>query len=424
MPTAKRQSVSRTARSVAPDLVSPGITRPRGFRAAGGTCGIKPSGAPDLTLIVADGLCTAAGVFTRNRLPGAPVVVSKAHLRSSAGTARAIVCNSGVSNVSTGEQGMADARTMCRTLADELGCAPREVLVCSTGVIGKPLPMGKIVPGIRLLAGQLQQGPDADALAARCILTTDLVPKTAGCTLVVGGKRVTIAGIAKGSGMIAPNMATMLAFITTDAAITPAALRQALRHAVDRSFNRISVDEDTSTSDSVLVLASGAAGHRRITGRNAAFTDALTRVCESLAYQVVKDGEGATKVFRVVVKGARSAADADRVGRTIVGSPLVKTAVHGGDPNWGRLVMAVGRSGAACRFATLTIGVGDVTVYRRGAPLTLDAAGQARLKATMAAKEITFTIDLGMSRSSAGEATWLGCDLSREYIAINADYTT
>lgn len=404
----------------------PGITTPAGFAAAGGTCGIKPSGAPDLTLIVADRPCTAAGMFTRNKLPGAPVVVSKRHVRR--GTARAIVCNSGVSNVSTGEQGLRDAEAMCEATARAVGCDRRDVLVCSTGVIGRPLPIDKILTGIPVLAGQLRRGPDADAHAARCILTTDLVPKTAGCTIRLGGRSVTLAGIAKGSGMIAPNMATMLVFLTTDAAISSAMLKAALRDAVNQSFNRLSVDEDTSTSDSVLLLASGAAGHRTITAPGKAlraFSEALAEVCSNLAYQIVKDGEGATKVFRVVVTGARSTRDADRVGKAVVGSPLIKTAVHGGDPNWGRLVMAVGKSGAACRFETLGITIGDIAVYRRGAPVSLDAAAAERLERTMQARDITFTIDLGLAKGPrAGSATWLGCDLSREYIAINADYTT
>ncbi len=399
-----------------------GITSPVGFLAAGGTCGIKPSGAPDLTLIVADQPCTAAGVFTRNKLPGAPVIVSKRHVKR--GVAQAIVCNSGISNVSTGQQGLRDALAMCAATAKVVGCAARDVLVCSTGVIGKPLPIDKILAGIPRIADQLHAGPDADAHAARCILTTDLVPKQAGTRVNIGGKRVTVAGIAKGSGMIAPNLATMLVFITTDAAISAPMLRAALKHAVARSFNRISIDEDTSTSDSVLVLASGQASHRRITAAGKAFDafrKALGQVCEDLAYQIVKDGEGATRVFRVVVEGARGERDADRVGKAVVGSPLVKTAVHGGDPNWGRLVMAVGKSGAACRFESLAITVGDVPVYRRGAPLPLDEATAARLDAAMQQPEVTFTIDLGMGKSSA---QWRGCDLSRQYIAINADYTT
>lgn len=399
-----------------------GITTPAGFAAAGGTCGIKPSGAPDLTLIVADRVCTAAGVFTTNRLPGAPVIVSREHVGR--GRARAIVCNSGVSNVGTGARGLRDARAMCDAVARAVGCERHEVLVCSTGIIGHRLPMDRILPGIAALAGQLQRGPDVDAAAARCIMTTDLVPKSAGRSLRLSGRTVTIAGIAKGSGMIAPNMATMLAFITTDAAIAPATLRKAVKAAAGETFNRISVDHDTSTSDSLLVLASGAAGNARLgrSGRDYdAFAAALTDVCGDLAYQIVKDGEGATRVFRVVVRGARHVADADRVGRTIVGSPLVKTAVHGGDPNWGRLIMAVGRSGAACSFETLILTIGGVAVYRRGAPVALDDARLKQLQAAMRADEVRFTVDLGQGKAAA---TWLGCDLSKEYVSINADYTT
>jgi glutamate N-acetyltransferase/amino-acid N-acetyltransferase len=285
--------------------------------------------------------------------------------------------------------------------------------------------MDKIRAGIATLAPKVSRGRDADAAAARAILTTDLVPKQAHRRITLGGKDVRLSGIAKGSGMIQPNMATMFAFITTDAAIAPAVLKSALRAAVTVSFNRLSVDHDTSTSDAAIILASGAAGNRAITSAGSPdykkFAAALTDLCKDLAYQIVKDGEGATKVFRVIVRGARSQRDADRVGYTVVGSPLVKTAVHGGDPNWGRLVAAVGRSGAAVKPARLTIHIGDLCVGRNGFAVELSAAAKRRANRLMAAKEITFTIDLGLGR---GESEWLGCDLSREYVAINADYTT
>lgn len=399
-----------------------GLTSPRGFAVASCTCGIKPSGSPDLALIVADDLCAAAGVFTTNKVPGAPVIVSKEHLRRP--RIRAIVCNSGVSNVCTGAQGLADARRMCERTAQGVGCRASQVLVCSTGVIGKPLPMAKIEPGIAALCRRLSRGPEADAAVARAILTTDLVTKTAARAIRLGGATVRLAGIAKGSGMIAPNMATMLAFITTDAAVSAAMLQRALGHACRRTFNRISVDHDTSTSDSLLILASGKAGHRAITaaGRHyRLFLDALTEVCEELAHQIIKDGEGATRVFRVRVIGARSEDDADRVGHTIVGSPLVKTAVHGGDPNWGRILAAAGRSGAAMKPHRVSLHIDRQCVFRDGRPLVLSAAQQRRLNQAMQQREITFTLDLNLGR---GEAQWLGCDLSRQYIAINADYTT
>ncbi len=404
-----------------------GITTPRGFRAAGGTCGIKASGKPDLAIILADAPCAAAGMFTSNKMPGAPVIVGKRHIRH--GVAQAIVCNSGCSNVCTGQRGIDDAIEMCRLVARHapggMSIDPHRVLPCSTGVIGKYLPMEKLRAGIAALTPKVARGREADAATARAIMTTDLVPKVAHRKIRLGGKPVHLAGIAKGSGMIQPNMATMFAFITTDAAIAPAALKAALKQAVNVSFNRLSVDHDTSTSDAVLALASGAAGNRSIAAASGkdftTFRDALTDLCKDLAYQIVKDGEGATKVFRVVVTGARTQKDADKVGYTVVGSPLIKTAVHGGDPNWGRLVAAVGRSGAAVKPERLTISIGDLCVGRDGFALQLSAKQRKEANRLMAAKEITFTIDLGMGKATT---EWLGCDLSREYIAINADYTT
>jgi glutamate N-acetyltransferase / amino-acid N-acetyltransferase len=401
---------------------SSGITAPLGFTAAAGTCGIKPSGMPDLTLIVADIPCSAAGALTSNKVPGAPVIVTRRHLRR--GQARAIVCNSGVSNVATGQEGLDNAQQMCRLVAEQIGAKPQDVLVSSTGVIGHQLPMDKVSRGIAAVAPRLARGKAADNAAARGIMTTDLVRKVAHRSLEIGGKTVQIAGIAKGSGMIAPNMATMLAFLTTDAAIAADMLRQAIQQAVRRSFNRISVDHDTSTSDMALILASGLAGHPRIHAPGPAyesFTAALTDLCQDLAYQVVKDGEGATKVFRVHVINARSERDADAVGRSIVGSPLVKTAVHGGDPNWGRLLMAVGKSEAKVQPQRLGLAVGDLPIFQAGQPVVLGKVEQRKLLQLMRRKEITFTVDLGTGKA---EAQWLGCDLSRQYIAINADYTT
>ena len=398
------------------------ITVPRGFAAAATTCGIKPSGAADLAVIAADAPCAAAGVFTKNRCPGEPVKVAKRHLRF--GRTRAIVCNSGHANVATGRRGYNDALAMCSQVADALQCDRRQVLPCSTGVIGHRLPIEKIKTGITHAMSKLARGPQADAQAAGAILTTDLVPKTARSRIRLGNAMVNIAGIAKGSGMIAPNMATMLAFLTTDAAIAPGTLASALRTAAGRTFNHISVDEDTSTSDTVLLMASGAANNRPLNTKLTLvkkFTDALTALCEKLAYQIVEDGEGATKVFRVHVEGARSARDADRVGKTIVGSPLIKTMVHGGDPNWGRLIMAVGRSGAAVKVEQLTITIADVDLFASGRPAELSRKALRRVQSAMAKKHMDFTIHLHAGRS---DAQWLGCDLSRQYIAINADYTT
>lgn len=399
------------------------ITIARGFKAAGGTCGIKESGKPDLMLIVSAVPCATAGVFTTNRVVGAPVIVNKRHLRTTAGVARAIVCNSGISNSATGEPGIRDAEAMCQAVADRIGCPRAEVMASSTGIIGRPLPMPKILHGIAALHARLDRGPKADAAAAGAIVTTDLVTKSAFRRFAMSGRTIHLGGIAKGSGMIAPNMATMLVFITTDCAIAPGPLRAALRVAALGSFNRISIDEHTSLSDTVLVLASGLAANRAVhttTGRGyTAFVDALTDLCGDLAYQIVKDGEGATKVFRVRVRGARSVSDADKIGRAIVNSPLVKTAVHGSDPNWGRITTAAGYSGASINPERLSLSIGGVTVFKDGRPVP--GAMNRRLAAIMREKEITFTLDAGVGDASV---EWLGCDLSRDYITINADYTT
>ncbi len=349
------------------DLTS--ITVARGFRAAGGTFGIKKSGKPDLALITCDVPAALAAVFTTSRIPSEPVQLGRLHVKG--GKGRAIICNSGCANASTGKQGLVNALAMCRQVARHLGCDATEVLACSTGVIGHQLPMDKILPGIDALAAKLDASPAADAAAAHAIMTTDLVPKSALRTVRIGRSTVTIGGICKGSGMIAPNMATMLAFITTDAAISPAMLRAAIRQAVnaDASFNRISVDTDTSPSDTVAILASGLAGNVKITRRDAAFDKfaaALTDLSRDLAYQIISDGEGVTRIIRVIVQNAKTDADALTAARAVADSPLVKCAVHGGDPNWGRITAAVGRSGAACEAKKLTVKVGPVTVYDKG----------------------------------------------------------
>lgn len=401
---------------------SSNITAAKGFHAGGLTCGIKASCKPDLAIIASDTPCTTAGVFTTNQMPGAPVIVSKKHVAN--GTAQAIVCNAGCSNVCTGEQGIADALTMCLQTGQQLGIDPADVLVCSTGVIGHMLPMDKIEAGIEKLAPKLKRGPKADSATAKAILTTDLVTKTSQVSLKLNNKTVHIGGIAKGSGMIAPNMATMLSFITTDIAITPALLKHVLKRVADISYNRISVDEDTSTSDSVLILANGQAGNRIIDkpGKNLTlFEEALTKLCKDLAYQIVKDGEGATRVYRAQVDGAASMKDANLIGKTIANSPLVKTAVHGCDPNWGRLVMAVGRSGAKVKPNKVDIAIGGTLLCQGGQPTQLTQSQLAKVEKHMQSKEVILAVNLNLGK---GESEWLGCDLSRQYITINADYTT
>ncbi len=397
------------------------ITRPAGFRAAGGTCGIKDSGRPDLALIIADQPARAAAVFTRNAVVGAPVTVGRRHMRG--GRLRAFVCNSGISNVATGRRGEEDAIAMCQAAADAVGGDPRNILPCSTGVIGQFLPIEKIVLGIGRLVPQLARGADADAAAANAIMTTDTRPKAAHARVRIAGTPVHVGGIAKGAGMIAPNMATMLGFLTTDADVSATLLRAALKQAVnaDASFNRLTIDSDTSTSDTVAIMASGASGAAAIRGpdrEHERFVAALTEVCQSLACQIVADGEGVGHVIRVTVSGAASQPDALKVARAIADSPLVKTAVHGRDPNWGRIVMAVGKSPARVDPARLNVKLAGTPVFRNGEPARFTPAAVSR---KMAADDVEIAVDLGLGD---GRAVVLGADLSREYITINADYHT
>jgi glutamate N-acetyltransferase/amino-acid N-acetyltransferase len=390
------------------------VTSPAGFRAAASACGIKPEGL-DLALLVADRSCTAAGVFTTNRAQAAPVVVSREHLAE--GRARALVVNAGCANAGTGARGLADAREMAATLAGELGCPPAEVLVASTGVIGVHLPMERVRAGIASAAARLERAGGDDA--ARAILTTDTRAKQAGVELKLGGASVRIGAMAKGSGMIAPNLATLLAFFTTDAAVEPGLLRQALRAAVGDSLNRISVDGDTSTNDAALILASGAASAPAIQEPGPeydAFRHALGEVARELAGLILRDGEGVTRVAEVRVEGARHAADADRVARTVAESPLVKTALAGGDPNWGRVLAAVGRAGVDVDMARVDLYLGDVWVAEGGAARDYD---EAQARRAMLEDPVRIRIGLGQGRSSG----WIWtCDLSHGYVEINAHY--
>ena len=397
------------------------ITMAKGYRAAGGAFGIKASRRPDLALIVSDVPASMAAVFTQNAVVGAPVTVGRRHVRR--GSGRAIVCNAGIANVATGPRGIDHAIAMCRVTAECLGCQPHEVLPASTGVIGHLLPIRKIVGGIRQLADRLERSAEADARAARAIMTTDTVPKSARRTIKLAGTTVHIGGIAKGAGMIAPNMATMLGFLTTDAAIARPLLRRALTSAAnaDASFNRLSIDSDTSTSDTVAILANGAAGNRavRTAGRDfSRFADALADLCRDLAYKIVADGEGVEHVIRVIVRGAKSDADALRMARSVADSPLVKTAVHGADPNWGRILAAAGKCGAKLDPERLTVKLGPLTVFRRGRPTRFDARHASR---SMKAPEVAIQLSLGLGK---GRCECLGADLSRRYITINADYHT
>ncbi|MEM7681363.1 MAG: bifunctional glutamate N-acetyltransferase/amino-acid acetyltransferase ArgJ [Planctomycetota bacterium] len=404
------------------------LTVPKGFLAAGGTCGIKPSGKPDLAVIAAETPCVAAGVFTRNRLPGEAVRIGRRHLararRTGAGV-RGIVCNSGNANVATGRREAEDCLAMCRATAEALGCDSRQVLPASTGVIGQPLPIEKIVDGVGRIARGLAKGAKADHAAAQAILTTDTRPKTALRRFELSGTKVVLAGVTKGAAMIAPNMATTLCFVTCDARVDAALWQAALGEAVAGSYNRMSIDGDQSTSDTIYALASGAAGGRSLSSRTSpvyrVLRDALVGLLSDLAEQIVRDAEGFGKLIRVNVTGAKSSRDADRVGRAVVNSPLVKCAVAGGDPNWGRLVMAVGNSGAAVRASALRMRIGGVDVYAQGQPTHLTSSASARLVHKMQANEVPIDIALGLGQASA---EWVGCDLTAEYLRLNTEYTT
>ncbi len=396
--------------------MSSGITAPRGFRAAGIAAGIKDEGR-DLALIVADDSCSAAGVFTQSAAAAAAVLVSRKQL--SGGRARAIVVNSGGANAATGPAGLDDAREMVHLTATSLGCPAEEVVVASTGVIGVRLPMERVRAGIAEAAGHLSRDHGTDAALA--LMTTDTKPKEASVELTVGGTTCVIGGVAKGAGMIAPNMATMLAFFTTDAAIEASLLQRALVSAVGESLNRITVDGDTSTNDCAVVLASGASGAPVIAAAGPdydAFRLALTEVARRLAQMLVRDGEGVTRVAEVRVEGARTAAEADRVARVVAESLLVKTALHGGDPNWGRVLAAAGRAGVEVRGDRVSIWIGDVWVAESGVAREYE---EARAAAAMEEDPVRIRVHLG-----EGDATgWMWTsDLSHEYVNINAHYRT
>ncbi|MBN2582611.1 MAG: bifunctional glutamate N-acetyltransferase/amino-acid acetyltransferase ArgJ [Planctomycetes bacterium] len=396
------------------------ILSPKGFRAAGVACGLKSvAGKRDVGLLVADQATGAAAVFTTNLVAAAPVLVSRETVKR--GRPRAVVVNSGNANCCTGDQGMADAREMVRLAAEAIGAEGDEVLVCSTGKIGSAMPMDKVTAGIRAAAKALKGGDRAAEDFAEAIMTTDLVSKTCGLREKIGATEVAIGGACKGSGMIAPNMATMLAFVTTDANIGSRALAAALRTAVAGSFNLVSVDSDTSTNDTVIALASGAAGGREIeqgSDEYVAFSAMLRSVCLDLALQIAADGEGATRVIEVRVEGAATEQDARAAARAIVDSPLVKCAVHGGDPNWGRVVAAAGRSGAKIDVSRMKHWIGEELVFDAGTPTAFDVAACER---HMKEPRVLLRVDLGVGTE---DYTCYGCDLSRDYVTINADYHT
>jgi len=398
------------------NAVEGSLATPKGFRAAAAAAGIKKApGALDLALIVCDVPgASAAGVFTTNRAAAAPVVLCRQNLKNNRGRARAIIANSGNANACTGRAGQAVAQQTGKAVADLLGLKPQEVFVSSTGVIGTPLKVDLILKQLPILKEilSIESAPEVP----RALMTTDSFPKSAVLRSKIGGKTVTLAGVAKGAGMIHPHMATMLSYITTDASVAPAALQKMLRAAVDASFNRITVDGDTSTNDTVIALASGAAGANIRAGTPAAkkFQQGLTELCQTLARMIVKDGEGATKIARIEAHGARNASDAERVARAVANSPLVKTALAGGDPNWGRIVCAVGYSGAAIDASKVDVRVNNLYLCRRGVHAGFD---ESAAKKELDNSELTVRIDLHQGKADAWVWT---CDFTHEYIRINA----
>jgi glutamate N-acetyltransferase/amino-acid N-acetyltransferase len=404
-------------------LIDGGVTTPLGFRAAGVACGIKrapeaPAPAPlDLALLVAEEPIPAAAVFTTNKAVAAPVTVSRDHLARGTGLARAVVVNSGCANAATGRAGLDVARKMTEVTASAVGCALEHVLVASTGVIGVQLDAAKVTRGIEAASAALSR--DGGDAATRAIMTTDPFPKACAARISGNGGDYRVGGMAKGSGMIEPRMATMLAFLTTDAQVEPGVLAGALRRVTDETFNAITVDGECSTNDCVFLLASGRSGVRVTRDDDAAFVEGLRAVAGHLAREIVRGGEGATKLVTVRVTGARSEPDAWLAARTIANSPLVKTAIHGGDPNWGRLVAAAGRSGAAFVLERASVAIGAVPVFVTGTPHD-ERAGLAA--EALNAPAVTVTVDLGTG--GPHEATMWTCDFSAEYVRINAEYRT
>jgi glutamate N-acetyltransferase/amino-acid N-acetyltransferase len=406
-----------TAALEALETISGGVTTPQGFSAAAVSAGIKAkAGALDLALLVSDRPASAAAVFTTNRAQAAPVVVSRDHLRRSNGVARAIAVNSGCANACTGDEGLVVARETAARAAQIVGCPSEQVLVASTGVIGVSLDLAKIQAGLAAAGAAL--GRDQGARAAQAIMTTDPFPKEAAARLATGGREIVIGGMAKGSGMIEPMLATMLGFITTDAAIPPALADRALRAAVNDTFNAITVDGECSTNDCVVLLANGASGVTIDEAGYDTFTHGLRAVCLRLALGIVRGGEGATKLMTINVTGAASDEEARRAAKAIANSPLVKTAVHGGDPNWGRLIAVAGRAGVAFELSRASVTMGTTVLFDHGRPHD-EAAPQAA--AYLEHSDILISVDLG---AGSGSSTVWTCDLSAEYVRINAEYRT
>ncbi len=404
-------------------LADGAVTAPHGFQAAGVACGLKPTGAADLALIYSSAPCVAAAMFTANLFQAAPVIYDRALLAGNASHVRAVAINSGCANACTGAQGLADAQATAAAVATQLGLAADEVMVMSTGVIGQPLPMAKILAGVADAATALKPGLAAGHAAARAIMTTDTRPKECAVEVSAPAGEFTVGGMVKGAGMIHPNLATMLCLLTSDVQITPELADRALRRAVECSFHRITIDGDTSTNDTVLLLANGAADAAvPITSADSAeytaFVAGLTHVAADLARAMVRDGEGATRFIEITVRGARDDAEARQVGMSVARSQLVKTAIYGQDANWGRIICAVGYSGAAFDPDRVGVWLGDLELVRAGAPFHIDEARAAEI---LAQPDVPVAIDLGQGEA---ELTVWTCDLSHGYVDINAHYRT
>ena len=399
-----------------------GVTAPTGFLAAGITAGLKASGRPDLSLLLAPEGAVCAGTFTTSRVRAACVDLCAERLRISGGHARAVLTNSGQANACTGERGLADSLTATKALAQRLGLAEAEVLLCSTGVIGVPIPMDTLLAGLDPLLAAL--GPDGGAAAATAILTTDLVDKQIALEAELGGRRVRVGGMAKGSGMIHPDMATMLGTLSCDAGLPPEEWQALVGRAVDRSFNAITVDGDTSTNDTFLAFA---AGEPLAEEHWPALEAGVTAVAQHLARAIARDGEGATCLIEVLVEGSADDAGARTIARTVCGSSLVKCAVHGRDPNWGRILAAAGRSGVAFDPGAVALWLGEHQLMAAGQPVAFDRAAASTYIRDRAAsaylQDDTVLIRLSVG-SGPGQGRAWGCDLSDQYIRINADYTT
>jgi len=394
---------------------------PKGFRFAATACGLKKTGALDLALISSDAPASAAAVFTQNLVVAAPVALSRKNLRESKGRMRAVVVNAGNANCATGVLGDSVAHRTNQEAARRMLLVPQEVFVCSTGVIGVQLPVEKILRALPSLARNRRASARSFAELSLAICTTDTRPKTASATFKMSGKRIHLVGCAKGAGMIHPNMATTLAFVVTDAAISPSLLQKTLRDIASRTFNSISVDGDTSTNDTLLVLANGAAGAPAIANGGKAhrqFSAALEEVCGSLARQIVADGEGAQRVIEIQVRRARTDSAARKIAETIATSPLVKTAFAGGDPNWGRIFAAAGRSGVKFDPALVEITMAGIKVLRKGQPLDFNERAASN---RLLADHVAIVVDLHAGKSHARYWT---CDFTAEYVRVNASYRT